>query len=272
MGIHSNLHTHTKYCDGMNTALEMAEAAYQKGFRSLGFSGHSYTPFDERYCMSIEGEKEYREEVLQLKKQFEGRMDIFLGLENDGAIPTSTEGYEYIIGSVHYLPVNGRYYGIDESPALLRLCIEEGFSGNALAMARAYYDMLVAYVKAGDVDIVGHLDLIEKFDLQHNIMPSSSPAYRRMALEAADEIVNSGKIIEINTGAIARGFRDTPYPAKHIIEHLVMKKAPIILSSDAHSANGINAYFLQTADMLKSLGCKEVMELRRGEAFVPIPL
>ena len=39
-----NLHTHTTYCDGKNTAEEMVQKAIELGFRSLGFSGHAPMP------------------------------------------------------------------------------------------------------------------------------------------------------------------------------------------------------------------------------------
>ena len=50
--IKANLHTHTTWCDGKNTAEEMVRSAIESGFDVLGFSGHSYTSFDESYCMS----------------------------------------------------------------------------------------------------------------------------------------------------------------------------------------------------------------------------
>ena len=47
-----NLHSHTTYCDGNNTAEEMVLAAIQSGFDVFGFSGHSYLDFDDSWCMS----------------------------------------------------------------------------------------------------------------------------------------------------------------------------------------------------------------------------
>ena len=44
--VRSNFHTHTRYCDGKDSPAELAEAAFALGFRALGFSGHSFTPFD----------------------------------------------------------------------------------------------------------------------------------------------------------------------------------------------------------------------------------
>ena len=37
----SSPHVHTPYCDGKSTAAEMAAAALDAGFVSLGFSGHA---------------------------------------------------------------------------------------------------------------------------------------------------------------------------------------------------------------------------------------
>lgn len=36
----SNYHIHSTFCDGKNTPVEVVEAAIQKGFDAIGFSGH----------------------------------------------------------------------------------------------------------------------------------------------------------------------------------------------------------------------------------------
>ena len=47
----SNLHTHSTFCDGVNTPEEIVKSAVERGFSSVGFSGHGYTDFDLCYCM-----------------------------------------------------------------------------------------------------------------------------------------------------------------------------------------------------------------------------
>ena len=47
----ANFHTHSTFCDGKNTPEEIVLAALEKGFVSIGFSSHGYTPYDLRYCM-----------------------------------------------------------------------------------------------------------------------------------------------------------------------------------------------------------------------------
>ena len=68
----ANFHTHSSFCDGKNTPEEIVVAAIEKGFTSLGFSGHAYTPFDTRYCMK--DTDSYVLEIARLKEKY--RKDI----------------------------------------------------------------------------------------------------------------------------------------------------------------------------------------------------
>ena len=70
----SSVHTHTTWCDGKNTPAEMAAAALDCGLRTLGFSGHIYTPADTSYCMSPEGTEEYRRQAENAR--FDARLDL----------------------------------------------------------------------------------------------------------------------------------------------------------------------------------------------------
>ncbi|MBR4427243.1 MAG: hypothetical protein IKS77_06025, partial [Spirochaetales bacterium] len=73
------------------------------------------------------------------------------------------------------------------------------------------------------------------------------------------------------TGAMSRGYRSVPYPAKYILKRLLELKAPIILSSDSHNVNTICYAFDETEKMLKDMGFKEQMRLTRN-GFVSVPL
>ena len=43
----SNIHSHTTYVDGRNTAEEMVQAALALGFHTLGFSEHGHVGYDD---------------------------------------------------------------------------------------------------------------------------------------------------------------------------------------------------------------------------------
>ena len=62
----SNYHTHSTFCDGKDTPEETVLEAIRLGCPELGFSGHSYTSFDD-CCMSPEGTERYRAEIRRLR-------------------------------------------------------------------------------------------------------------------------------------------------------------------------------------------------------------
>ena len=72
--IPSNYHTHTNFCDGKNTPEELVLEAIRLGCPKLGFSGHSYTFFDESYCMSQVGTLEYIRQVRALQEKYADRI------------------------------------------------------------------------------------------------------------------------------------------------------------------------------------------------------
>lgn len=78
-----NLHSHTTYCDGKNSPEEMALAAMDRGFDVFGFSGHSYTAFDESYCMSRSMTDAYEREVRRLASSYQKKLTILCGIEQD---------------------------------------------------------------------------------------------------------------------------------------------------------------------------------------------
>ena len=52
-------------------------------------------------------------EIKQLKHKYQDKIDIFCGLEFDMYSKVDIHGYDYLIGSVHYLDFNGEKIGFD---------------------------------------------------------------------------------------------------------------------------------------------------------------
>jgi histidinol-phosphatase (PHP family) len=98
-----NLHMHTTNCDGKDTAEAMTLAAIEEGLAVAGFSGHSFTPHDQSYCMSREGTQKYIEELSGLRQKYAGSIRLLLGIELDCYADTDLSPYDYRIGSVHYI-------------------------------------------------------------------------------------------------------------------------------------------------------------------------
>lgn len=256
--IKCDFHTHTVFCDGKNTAREMAAAAFEKGLSALGFSGHGYTPFDGSYCMSTENTERYLDQIRALKSEYSGKMEIFAGLEADLFSEYDRTQFDYMIGSVHYINIGESYIDVDNTPGILKDAADNFFGGDMLALCQRYYEQVS---QLENVDIIGHFDLITKFCERETLFDMTSRRYRTAALSALDMLLDKNAVFEVNTGAISRGYRKTPYPAQFLLERISERGGRVILSGDAHDVNGICAHFDSAAALLKSLGFKSVAVL-----------
>ncbi len=235
-----DIHTHTCYCDGKNTPAEMTEAARIAGLKCLGFSGHAHTVFDGSWCMSKENTQRYRAEVTALKKEYAGRLDILLGIEQDlysDDTPAAFD-YDYTIGSVHYLRAkDGSYLPVDESPEVLAAACRDYYDGDWLSMAEHYYETVATLATLDPhPTVIGHLDLITKFNRGGRFFDEMAPRYLSAARAAIDALLPTGALFEVNYGAIARGWRDAPYPAEPLMEYLRAHGARLIPTGDTHRA------------------------------------
>ena len=93
MGYKQCLHTHSILCDGKDTLEEMVLAAIEKGFDSIGFSGHSHTPFDDSFCMSLENTKGYIQAVKAVQEKYAGKILMFDNCRDAFAIAEFMLGY-----------------------------------------------------------------------------------------------------------------------------------------------------------------------------------
>ena len=237
--IRRDYHTHTTFCDGNNTAEEMVRAASSLGMDEIGFSGHAHQPFDFDYCMSVEGSVAYRKEIERLKSKYEGKIKIYLGVEKDLFSDEDTDGLDYVIGSTHYLKFGDEYIAVDAGADVLSYMIERKFDNDALAVCEAYYENLSKVGETIRPTIVGHFDLVKKYNLGGRFFDESSPRYVAAWKAAADRLLESCKLFEVNTGGIARAHQTEPYPSPAIISYLKERGAKFILSSDSHRADNL---------------------------------
>ena len=235
----TDLHMHTTYCDGENTPEEMMLSALEKGMKKIGLSEHSHIPFDRSGGMAADDVQRYIYEINSLKEKYRGKIEILCGIEQDYYSDTDTTAYDYVIGSVHYLQKDGVFFSIDETPEILKQAVDMHYDGDILSLAEEYYDTLTSVVEKTRADIIGHFDLISKYIESGIALDTDDSRYIKAWKHAADRLIMSGKPFEINTGAIARGWRSTPYPDIKIIDYIKRNGGRFILSSDSHSADMI---------------------------------
>ncbi len=275
MNMTSNVHTHTTWCDGMNTPREMADAAIACGFTDLGFSSHAPAPFDPDYP-GMQDDAAYRADIAACKLEYQGRLNILCGMEQDYYTPIERANYDYVIGSVHYLPVaEGRYRAADDTVDTITAAIQERYGGDGLAMARDFYALSVKNVQRNRPDIVGHFDLVCKFNRGNRLFDETCKQYQNTALHAMDAVIDTvlsyNGMIELNTSSLYRGLRDVPYPAPFLLRHMAQRGVRVIVTTDSHRTTTLNAGFDQGLAFLAAAGFQQ-MSVLRGGAFVDIPL
>ncbi len=254
----TNFHTHTSYCDGKNTAEEMVKSAIEKGFTHLGFSDHSYTPFDMQVCLSREKTKVYIEKINELKEKYKNEISIYLGLEMDYYSEEDLSCYDYVIASVHYVEKNGVYYPVDLSKKVFRDAINEAWNGDVYAFIESYYELEKNLINRFDFDIVGHIDLISKFNEMQETFDENNERYKEASLSAVDELLKHKKIFEVNTGAISRGYKTLPYPSETILRRIKDGNGKVIITADAHSVDALDTGFDIAQKMIDKIGVTQI--------------
>ena len=253
----ADFHVHTSYCDGSASAEEMVRAALCRGMRAIGFSGHSYTSFDD-CCMTVAGTAAYRAEIKRLKEACAGKIAVYCGIEQDLLSDLPAEGYDYVIGSVHYLRCGDEYVSVDDTPEKLLAGAARHFGGDRIALAAAYFRSVARVHAVTGCGIVGHFDLVTKFNEGGALFDEADPRYVSAWHDAADALLPTGALFEINTGAIARKRRKTPYPSAESLDYLISKGARFLLSGDAHSPDALCYGFDEWGAWARSRGAELV--------------
>ena len=264
MSIKSNLHTHTTFCDGRDTAEEIVLQAISLGYDSIGFSGHSYTPFDPEPSMSEQGTVEYRDEILRLKEKYKDKIEVYLGIELDMLSKKPDFKLDYVIGSAHYLKIGDEIASVDNTSAIAEDTVNKYFNGDWIAYAEAYYATAKDVAKITECDVVGHFDLVTKFNEGGRYFDEKSLRYRTSAIDALRYEVQYCNLFEINTGGIYRKKRTTPYPADFLLRELHKTGGEIVFSSDSHDKNSLGFMFKEAAELARNCGFKYAKILRGG--------
>lgn len=236
-----DLHNHTIFSDGRNSAREMVEAAIEKGVGEFGISDHSYTAFDESYCMHPDQYEEYVKTISELKTEYKDKITLLCGIEYDyysDIIPKT----DYIIGSLHYLKIADEYVPLDLSAEVFEMIGRKYFDDDFYVFCERYYETLSdLYAKTG-ADIVGHFDLISKFNEGNRFFDENDERYKTAWKKAMLKIVKDIKCFEINYGAYNKGLRSVPYLYGEMKDFLLSNNGEIICSSDSHSTLTIGSF------------------------------
>lgn len=249
----ADFHVHTTYCDGKNAPREMVEAALERGLAALGFSVHSYTYFDETYCIKKDRIPAYRKEIGALKEEYAGKIRVFCGVEQDFYSAEETGAFDYAIGSVHYVKKDGAFYPVDNDAATFEQVCKSAFDGDYYAFAESYFSTVGMVGEKVRPDIIGHFDLFSKFNEHNRYFDPMHPRYIGAWQGALDRLLPSRIPFEVNTGAMFRGLRTMPYPSKEQLRYIAAGGGRVILSGDTHMTDGLCYAFDAVETLLEEI-------------------
>ena len=252
-----NLHTHTTYADGWDTPEEIILAAIEKNFDAIGFSEHTFlaaSALTEQ--MDEEKTEQYKKEIRALKEKYRGTIDIFCGLEYESYSDVSTDGFDYLIGSVHYFDFDGRISGFDKRLEPTLEFINNNFGGDGLKFAKRYFERVAELPSIGNFDILGHFDVLIKNNDAGKFIDTGSKEYLDMGFEAIRALKGKIPFFEVNTGAISRKYKTSPYPQTEFLKEFKDLGFGALITSDCHNKNFLDCYFEESRELLAAAGFK----------------
>ena len=197
------------------------------------------------------------------REKYKNKIQVYLGIEEDAFSPQNRGDFDYIIGSNHYFRILGNYYDVDLSLRQFNNVLKS-FGGDILELARNYYEPFCDYIKSRKPDIIGHFDLITKFD-EPDCTFLNNEEYKALAEKYLLEALKADCFFEVNTGAISRGYRTSPYPSIDLLHTLKKNGGKLVLNSDSHSADTLDCFFEESKKLLKDIGFEYTYTLYNNE-------
>jgi len=241
-------HIHTIFSDGKKDVSDYVDEAVKRKIDEIGFSDHiRFKKVD--WSMNLADLPNYVSKITQLKKA--GKISIKMGLEVD-FVPSKMAGlmrlinkfnFDYLVGSVHFIGE----WGFDDEKQMhkwKRKNIDEVY--------QQYFELVQNMAKSRLFDIVGHLDIVKKFDFRPKKDISG------LLLETVEIISESKMCVEVNTSGLRKPCCEI-YPSEKLIKMCFDNGLPITLGSDAHSPEEVGADFDKAVDLLRKIGYTEMI-------------
>ena len=267
-----------QYCRHAKGRLrDVVERAVAMGFSHYGLSEHcpryraedlfpdeaDLSPEDTR-CMF----REYTEEATALRDEFADRIELLVGFETERLPPDSwvlrmqevraSGPFEYAVGSVHDVDGTCIDYSPEQTAQVAKEC------GSVEAMELRYFDQIADLVTQLKPEIVGHLDLIRKF--QGDGAGFSDRVMKK--IEATLEVVrDEGSLLDVNCGAHRRGLSPV-YPLPRILQQARRMGIGVTLGDDSHGAHDVGVGLDACLSAIAAAGYNSVSYLARTDSTV----
>lgn len=264
-------HTHHDRCGHADGLIrDYIEAAIAAGLQMIGISDHSPYFAEERdhahpgVAMAKSEFAHYIDEVLALKREYEGKIEVLLGVESD-FFPDHAQLYasvyekypfDYIIGSVHQ---------VEGLSIFNRNRWKKLNSQQKIAVKTAYYDLIGQSARSGMFDILGHIDAMRGYYPEFSDIPAEDAVHRALKTIAECDVA-----IEVNTSGKTKDCGGW-YPADDLLAWALHHDVKVTFGSDAHKPSRVGDEWEQVAARLREIGFKEWAVFRGRKRFM-VPL
>lgn len=255
-------HMHTPLCrHAVGTPQEYAAVAHERGLKGIIVTCHNPLPdgISQDVRMYPDQWTEYLEIIERAREEWQGRVDVRVGLECDylpGLEPwlekqISSADLNHVLGSVHpqIREYRRRYY-----------------TGDAIAYQRSYFEHLAQAAESGLFDTLAHPDLVK------NIFPEEWQLERVMPdiERALDRIAASGAAMELNTSGLLKVIPEMN-PGSVILEQMRVRNIPVVIGADAHVPTRVAASYEEALNILEQVGYSHIsFFLNRERQNIPI--
>ena len=245
------------------------------GLSALGFSEHSPLPFDNGFSVKSDNMPKYVAEVAQLKAEYEGKIDIYCGLEADyitgvsEAFSMTKQRYhlDYLIGGVHLVGQSSNPDEIWFIDGPQWEVYDEGlrkfFDGDIRRAVRRFHEQSNEMIEHEQFDVIAHFDKIKMHNRERYFHEDES-WYRKLALETLDLIREKGLVMEVNTRGLYKKRYNGFYPSPWLLSVANEMGIPAIISADAHHCSELNLEFEAAENALRKAGYRAVVQFDNG--------
>ncbi|MGM9857024.1 MAG: histidinol-phosphatase [Candidatus Limisoma sp.] len=242
-----NFHSHTQFCDGRANMEDFVKEAINQGFTHLGFTPHSPISFPSPCNMKIDMTPAYSDEIERLRKLYGDKINIYKSMEIDyinrqwGPAAELFDSFDldYRLASVHFIPCGEIYVDTDGRFESFKQKVDELFDGDIVHVVNSFYDQTLAMISAGKFDIIGHFDKIGLNASLYCPGIEDEKWYNKRVNEVMEAIKDTQLIAEINTKSLFKHQRT--FPHQRYYRQLKMMEIPVVINSDVHMPELINA-------------------------------
>lgn len=272
-----NFHMHSTGSDGRMTPKEVVKEAITGNIKYMCFTDHYNSPKgnadiwekDKRFS------KKYLTEIKRLQEEYKEKIDISLGVELDwfeeyeewAKSEILKYKFDYVIGSIHLLPLGSRYFPVEFGAEGKQKFLEviEKFGG-IKKIVQEYYRQIALLAKSKLFDTVGHFDLIKMYNSDSSLFSEEDSWYKEAVKKALDAIAASSTCLEINVHGLIKATK-AQYPSLWILKEARKRNIPITVGTDAHGTGQIIRDLDKAYDFAKEAGYKEIQRFKARKRF-----